>query len=250
MKTRALTIASCLLLAISLAAPASASSVPSGALQALNWSGYALAGRMFTGVAGTFDVPIPPKSAPCIEQTAVWVGIDGLDNHDLLQAGIVETAFELPSSSRAVEWSEPGLMCPGRVQVYAFWEDLPSGPVRTALPVKAGDDVSVSIFKMSPGWWALAVHDITTGRSWLLSQPYGGPATSAEWVVEAPQVMGIVTDPVPFRMVHFSDLRAQGNLNGLKRISSSSKGHFSSSPGPVANMKQLMQTGFTVHWAP
>jgi hypothetical protein len=250
MKTRAFTTTSALILAIFLAAPASASALPTAALPTLNWSGYAFAGRALSAVTGTFNVPIPPKSAPCYEQTAVWVGIDGLDNHDLLQAGIVESAFELPSTPSSVEWSEPGLMCPGHVQVYAFWEDLPSGPVRTNLPVKAGDEVSVSIFKMSPGWWALAVHDITTGRNWLLPQRYSGPETSAEWVVEAPQVMGLVTDPVPFGTVRFRDLGAQGDLGDLERVSAGSEGHYASTPDSVTSSTQLMQTGFTVHWAP
>ncbi len=71
-----------------------------------------------------------------------------------------------------------------------------------------------------------------------------------EWVVEAPQVMGIVTQPVPFRTVRFHDLSAQGELNDLERVSFASKGHFTSSAGSVASAAQLMQTGFAVHWAP
>jgi hypothetical protein len=34
-----------------------------------------------------------------------------------------------------------------------------------------GDDMTVSIFKMSPGWWALAVHDLTSGHSFMRVQP-------------------------------------------------------------------------------
>jgi Peptidase A4 family len=223
--------------------------IPMVALSTINWSGYALAGSDFTSVTGTFNVPVPPKSVRCLEQSAVWVGVDGLDNRDLLQAGVVESAFEPPSNPSQVEWSAPGIICPRDVQVYAFWEDLPSGSKRTDLPVKAGDELSVSIFKMSPGWWALAVHDISSGHSWLLSQPYSGPGTSVEWVVEAPQVMALVTDPIPFSTVNFGYLGAEGEASDLVRISFGSPGKFASSPDLVASTTQLMRRGFQVHWA-
>ena len=135
-----------------------------------NWSGYALAGNAFTGVTGTFDVPKPLDSASCLEETSVWVGVDGLYNHDLLQAGIAETGFALRSGRRS-EWPAPTIgpiVCGSLVQVYAWWEDFPSRPVRVNIPIEIGDRVSVSIFKMSPGWWALAVHDLTTTRSFPL----------------------------------------------------------------------------------
>jgi hypothetical protein len=113
--------------------------------------------------------------------------------------------------------------------------------------VKAGDVVSVSIFKMSPGWWALAMHDVTAGRSFLLSQPYAGPDTSVEWVVEAPQVMGLFTNPVPFSTVRFRDLGAQGDQRELERVRCCSEG-LASGPSMVASATQLMLAGFAVYW--
>jgi len=113
-----------------------------------------------------------------------------------------------------------------------------------------GDDMTVSIFKMSPGWWALAVHDLTTGHSFMRVQPYGGPQTSVEWVVEAPRVMFVTTDPVPFSTVDFRDLAAQGELRDLERISFGSKGYFTCGPDAVASTAQLMRSGFAVCGAP
>ena len=132
-------------------APASASAVPMKMVRSSNWSGYALIGNAFIGVTGTFNVPVPLKSPDCLEETSVWVGVDGADNSDLLQAGVDESTFVL-SSSTSRPWWQPTSLCPGRVQVYAWWEDVPSADVRVKLPVKVGDDVTVSIFKMSPGW--------------------------------------------------------------------------------------------------
>ena len=178
MKKRSLRAGLALLLPMSLTAPTASAHVLVGTVLTPNWSGYALAGSAFRGVTGTFNIPVEITSGSCLDETAVWVGLDGLDNHDLLQAGIVESGFALPTSSGSREAPTPGIRCLRRTQVYAFWEDLPSAPVRVDLPVRMGDLVSVSIFQMSSGWWALAMHDITAGRSFLLSQPYAGPDLS------------------------------------------------------------------------
>lgn len=224
--------------------PALASTVSVSVMS--NWSGYALAGSGFTGVTGTFNVPVPLQSTSCSEDTAVWIGVDGLGNDDLLQAGIAEIA--VPETT-PVNWPSaglPGLICSGPVQVYVWWEDLPSAAKRVNLPVRVGDSVTVSIFKMSPGWWALAIHDLTLRQSFLLAQPYAGPQTSVEWVVEAPEVVGSLRNPVPFAGVHFRDLDAQGEVQDLERFSPGSSTFLTSRPNVVANTAQLMRSGFAV----
>jgi hypothetical protein len=150
-------------------APAPASPVPIKMVSSLNWSGYAVTGSAFTGVTGTFNVPVPLKSLDCLEETSVWVGVDGATNSDLLQAGVDESTFAVPRSP--VNPWHPTNLCTGKVRVDAWWEDLPSAPVRVKLPVNISDEVTVAIFKMSPGWWALAVHDLTTGHSFMRVQP-------------------------------------------------------------------------------
>ena len=217
MKKRPLGAGLALVLPMLLTAPAATAHVLVGTMLTPNWSGYALAGRAFSGVTGTFNIPVQLKSGSCLDETAVWVGVDGLDNHDLLQAGIVESGFALPTSSGSPEGPTPGIKCLDRAQVYGFWEDLPSAPVRVDLPVRLGDVVSVAMFKMSPGWWALAIHDLTAGQSFFLSQPYAGPETSVEWMVEVPRVMGLFTDPVPFSTVRFRDLGAEGDPRQVER---------------------------------
>ncbi len=248
MKKRSLGAGLELVLLMSLTAPTATAGVLVGTMLTPDWSGYALAGSGFSGITGTFNIPVQLKSGSCLNETAVWVGLDGLDNHDLLQAGIVESGFDLPTSSGSLEAPTPGIRCLGRAQVYAFWEDLPSAPVRVDLPVRMGDVLSVSIFQMSPGWWALAMHDITAGGSFLLSQPYAGPETSVEWVVEAPQVMGLFSDPVPFATVRFHDLSAQGDPHELERVRCGANG-LESGPTLVASAAQLTHAGFAVQWA-
>ena len=121
-------------------------------------------------------------------------------------------------------------------------------PVRVKLPVAVGDSVTVSIFQMSPGWWALAVHDVTAKRSFLLAQPYAGPQASVEWVVEAPQVFGVLRNPVPFSTVNFRHLGAEGQARDLEGFSFRSGGHVASPSEVIGSSGQLIR-GFTVHWA-
>jgi hypothetical protein len=217
-------------------------------MSTLNWSGYALAGSDFTGVTGTFKVPVALKSPSCLQQTAVWVGVDGLDQRDLLQAGVLESVFIVPAHPSSDPWAGSSLVCTGQVNVYAFWEDLPSQPVRVGLPVKMGDKVSVSISEMSPRRWAVAVHDLTSGWAFYRSQPYAGPQASVEWVVEAPEVMGLVTDPVPFTTVSFAHLGAEGQVSDLVHINFRTKHSLAFSPGIVRSRAQLMRAGFQVRW--
>jgi Peptidase A4 family len=240
-----------LALTASLAMPAGASPIPFKAAHSVNWSGYALAGSAFTGVTGTFNVPVPLKSASCLEETSVWVGIDGVNNRDLLQAGIVEEGFTAPSTPVPTDWPTPAVppvLCGGRVQVSAWWEDLPAASVRANIPVRVGDSVTVSIFRMSPGWWAITIHDVTSKRSFLLAQPYHGPQSSVEWVVEAPQVVDLIRDPLPINTVDFRDLSAQGMTRRVERFTFGS-GRYFASPSSVASLDQLVRTGFAVSWA-
>src|ERR1700678_98156 len=52
-----------------------------------NWSGYVLTGK-YAEVKGTFTVPSVPSPTGV---AAEWVGIDGVSNEDLIQAGVSES---------------------------------------------------------------------------------------------------------------------------------------------------------------
>ena len=131
--------AACTLLALGLcvspAAPASASPVHVVATSTVNWSGYALNGGGFTGVTGTFNVPAPLKSTSCLEETSVWVGIDGLHNRDLLQAGVAERGFTVPSSRTQTTWPAPGVapvLCGARPKSLPGGKTCPLAQSRSA----------------------------------------------------------------------------------------------------------------------
>jgi hypothetical protein len=154
---------------------------------ASNWSGYAETGSGFTGVTGTWTVPVVAPSTSATYSSA-WIGVDGFNNSNLIQTGTEEDYYN------------------GAPHYNAWWEILPAP--ETALPssyvVTAGDSMKASIYEtstLSGGTtrghrtgsqhvWVVTITDSTHGWTYSTSQAYGGTGTSAEWVMEAPQVGG------------------------------------------------------------
>ncbi|MGH9291914.1 MAG: hypothetical protein ACRDZ6_03930 [Acidimicrobiales bacterium] len=169
----------------------------------VNWSGYVMTGSQpYTAVQGTFTVPSLTTSETCDSYLAEWVGIDGSGltggpgDSDLIQAGINETANDLSTGTCGA---------PNTFYISVWWEILPQYPTQVLVPtwddgspaaVNVGDVVTVTIGPVSSGdcsslpsgdtCWGIEVQDTTTGEVFITDQPYGGPGSSAEWVVEDP----------------------------------------------------------------
>jgi hypothetical protein len=140
-----------------------------------NWSGYALTGTSFTGVAGSWHVPqvqTPAKKRQLKKSvySSTWVGIDGYQNRSLIQAGTEQD------------------LVGGHAFYQAWWEVFPApeSPI-PSLAIHPGDGISVSITSGVPNW-DIRVTDTTTGQSFSSLHAYHGPETSAEWIQEAPTV--------------------------------------------------------------
>lgn len=139
-----------------------------------NWSGYALTGSSITNVVGNWTVPQVQTPATAKRKnrfSSSWVGIDGFNNSDLIQAGTEQ------------DWVH-------RTKVYqAWWEILPAAetPI-TTLTIHPGDAMSVSITEGVSSTWTIVVSDTTTGKSFSIVKSYFGPRTSAEWIQEAPTI--------------------------------------------------------------
>jgi hypothetical protein len=150
---------------------------------ASNWSGYAETGT-YTGVSATWTVPTVTSSTSATYSSA-WIGVDGFNDSNLIQTGTEEDYYN------------------GAPHYNAWWEILPAS--ETALPtsysVGAGDRMSASIYEtsstVSTGFffrrttehvWDITLSDTTRGWSYTTKQGYNGAGTSAEWVVEAPEV--------------------------------------------------------------
>lgn len=156
-----------------------------------NWSGYALSesalsglsclpasNTAYTAVTGTWTVPAVQATRRVNAYSAAWTGIDGFSNADLIQAGTEQDDLN------------------GTVHYSAWWEILPAPEtVIPSINVQPGDSITVAIAKISSTQWTITLTD--NGHAGHAAQPaftttqsYSGPGTSAEWVLEAPEVNG------------------------------------------------------------
>jgi hypothetical protein len=164
-----------------------------------NWSGYAVTGSAFTTASGKWSVPqvIPPRRTRANLFSSTWVGIDGFNNSNLIQAGTEQ------------DWVN------GAPFYQAWWEILPAPETPIpSLAVHPGDSMSVSITKGVP-LWTITITDTTTSQSFTTHQAYTGPLTSAEWIQEAPTVGSRVAKLAPDSTVVFDSGRVNGASPGL-----------------------------------
>ena len=157
-----------------------------GSVQSSNWSGYAVTPSTgnITGVSSTFTVPTAGLVLPGF--SASWAGIGGYSSTDLIQAGVAEDSA--PSNPLLGD------------QYYAWYELLPGDSVQltgctgdATCAVSAGDVVSVHIFQTANDVWTIDVSD--SGHwSWTdIDVAYTSTHSSAEWILEAPEVDGLPT---------------------------------------------------------
>jgi hypothetical protein len=143
-------------------------------------------------VTGTWTVPQPSSSTSTAGVGATWVGIGGVNSHDLIQAGTQDVTSG------------------NQHQFQAWMEMLPAASQHVPLAVAPGDSVTVSITESAPGsgQWSIAMTNNTTGQKYQASVQYQSSQSSAEWIEEAPaSVSGNSTTIVPldyFGTVSFS----------------------------------------------
>jgi hypothetical protein len=134
---------------------------------------------------------------PAEESLAEWVGIDGQAGTsgatDLIQAGVFQSMVPCQGSSTPVSTESdynPNAfyICP-----WTFFIENGSagqGPI-PQLQVNSGDSITVEIWLQSGTNWAISMDDSTSRQSWSIgAQYYGGPGSTAEWIVEDPGNVG------------------------------------------------------------
>ncbi len=188
-----------------------------------NWSGaanFSPAGKPYGFVGGQWTVPSPNTTADGAYYASEWVGIDGWNSSDVLQAG-TETQVTKSWFFRLT-------------QVYTWWEWFPAGEVRiNNLPVSPGDVM-----------YCLICADTTTHATVYFSNQSQGVGTRfeitppagttlmgnvAEWVVERPSVSGSVANLTDYAACYFDECIAGGggnidNLNGASLITMTGTG--------------------------
>ncbi|HEX3794101.1 MAG TPA: G1 family glutamic endopeptidase [Acidimicrobiales bacterium] len=156
-----------------------------------NWSGYVVSpqGGNVTAVTTTFKVPTGGLVLPGF--AATWAGIGGFNGDmDLIQAGAIESSF--PSN---------GLFGP---QYFAWYEILPGAAVQLSncngdanCTVTPGDTLTVDIHQTATNVWTITMSDLNHWTWTKTDINYTSKHSSAEWILEAPDVSigGLPTIP-------------------------------------------------------
>jgi Peptidase A4 family len=138
-----------------------------------NWSGYAqnagVGAATFHAVKDTWTVPTVNTSLPGFQFSSDWVGIGGLFDGTLVQAGTEADNIE-------------------GAPVYRAWtEILPEAENPLSLEVHPGDKITTTVREIKPGVWKMIVADKTTKQKALRKASYSGSSHgSVEAIHERP----------------------------------------------------------------
>ncbi|MES2203322.1 MAG: G1 family glutamic endopeptidase [Patescibacteria group bacterium] len=137
-----------------------------------NWAGYvADTASQYSAVSASWIVPsVSGQEGSDLSADATWVGIGGVDTHDLIQTGT------------------QALVQNGSVVYQAWWEALPGVSQPLALRVSPGDSVTAAITYIEQGQWSITLINNTTGKRAHVTIAYNSSFSSAEWVEEAPSL--------------------------------------------------------------
>jgi Peptidase A4 family len=167
-----------------------------------NWSGaisFAPAGKTYRWVAGQWTVPSPNTASDGSYYASEWVGIDGWNSSDVLQAG-TETAITRTWFFTVTD-------------VYTWWEWWPAGEVRiTNLPVVPGDGMYCLICADTTSSATVYFRNESTGvgTRFAITPPSGATLQGnvAEWIVERPTINGSTASLTDYNLCYFDECLA------------------------------------------
>lgn len=159
--------------------------LPENSATSNNWSGYVAANNLsnptadsVTAISGSWIVPsIVPT---CDDNySSFWVGIDGYSSPTVEQIGTEHDFLG------------------GVVQYYAWFEMYPSGAFMiSGFPVNPGDVINASVVYAGSNVFTLSITNQTQNVSYTAPSSAttlpGAERKSAEWIVEAPSLNGIL----------------------------------------------------------
>lgn len=223
--------------------PARGPVMSTNSLASLNWGGYAAfrPGTRFRFVAGTFFVPYLDCATTPNAQSAHWVGIDGLHDSTVEQAGISAN-------------------CHGSTPVYSAWYELvPNGPVFPHITIRPGDSIAASVyFSRSTSRFTMRLADTTDGQhfSHTAACPAGATCdrTAAEAISEPPLGHDGYLPLANFRAVGYTNIRVTdqaGNRGGLRsRWWDTSRLTTVTPSGTVLDQPTVLRRGrsFVLYW--
>lgn len=164
-----------------------------------NWSGavqHAPKGQSFRWVQGDWTIPNVYAPTDGAFYCSNWIGIDGDGSGDVCQAGVECEVFQTALFTVR--------------NIYAWWEWFPENEVAIPnFPVGAGDEITCLICTTGAGATTAAVfianQSSGAATSFTIHAPKGTQlvGNSAEWVVERPEVNGVLSSLADYGSVFF-----------------------------------------------
>jgi hypothetical protein len=159
------------------AMPAASAATDVQQASSANWSGYLVgdsssngSSRQLESVSGSWVQPTATCTTSGQSYSAFWVGLGGSGQSESLE----QTGTEVDCQAD------------GTARYFAWYELVPSAPVKVSLAVHPGDQISSKV-TVSGTSVTVAVTDQTTGGSFTKTLQMSDPDTSsAEWIAEAP----------------------------------------------------------------
>jgi hypothetical protein len=159
------------------------------------WAGYLVTrdlknpNEQVTGINASWTVPrIGAVSKDAYSST--WIGIGGHSEKTLIQVGTEHDSVN------------------GQEYYYAWYEMLPDIAVRIdSMSVYPGDLITASIILVNSNTneWAIRIYDLTNGKGFYRIFNYNSSRSSAEWIVERPNVNDKITFLANFGTMNFND---------------------------------------------
>jgi hypothetical protein len=167
-----------------------------------NWSGYAATGGTFSAVSGSWTVPSIACPAETTTYSSQWIGIDGYTNNTVEQDGTLAAC--LSGTPHYGAWYE------------MYGDEAVNEGAEVALssssyPVSPGDAMTASV-SIAGSTWTLTIADTTKGWSYSIEIVWPVPRrTSAEWIVERPEVDSSLSALADFGSASFTSASATDN---------------------------------------
>jgi hypothetical protein len=164
----------------------------------LNWGGYIVVSDtknpqpMVVGVSASWSVPtVVASQSDTFSST--WIGIGGFIDPSLIQTG--------------TEQDSGG----GQTFYSAWYELLPADSVTIdSLTISPGDQMQASVSLTDPNTnlWSISISDLTTNQSFQNTFVYNSSKSSADYVIERPDINNVVSNLADFGTVSLSNCEA------------------------------------------
>jgi hypothetical protein len=157
------------------AVPATSAAADVQQAASANWSGYVVGGSSgssapdYRSVSGSWVQPTAKCTADS-SYSAFWVGLGGAGQTEALEQ----------------DGTEANCSADGTASYYAWYELVPSAPVKVSMAVHPGDHITSKVTVNGTNV-TVSLNNQTTGGSFTKTLQMSNPDTSsAEWIAEAP----------------------------------------------------------------